>query len=364
MSEAGAGAGHALRRDPHEGEASRLDPRRALRAALASGLPYALLRARAQHGDPVTLLCYHTLGPDAQDFDAWTVLRLDDFRRQMDFVRAQYDIVSLDAALEAGPGRRGRPRAVITFDDGEAGLYSHLLPFVEAARLPVTVYVATRQIETGAPYWFDTVMNALQAPGPFTIDLGPAGLPARSKGSGAPAKTSSLRWTVGPATGPARWKVISDILETLKSLPPEIRAERAAAVVAQAPSAPARFTPLAPMSIPELAALARSDWITIGAHSHCHGLLDQIPAAEARASVARSRALLEAWTGRTVRHFAYPNGNHDASVARAVAGLGFVSATALGMTLWRRGAGPFALPRLAIGRYDDLARFKLRLAEI
>jgi peptidoglycan/xylan/chitin deacetylase (PgdA/CDA1 family) len=114
----------------------------------------------------------------------------------------------------------------------------------------------------------------------------------------------------------------------------------------------------------ELAELAADRRVTIGAHSHCHNLLDQIPLAEAEASMELSRRLLREWTGQEVAHFAWPNGNHDAALRHAAARLGFRSAAALDNRLWRAGADRFALPRLAIGRYDTPRRFRLRLAEV
>lgn len=329
-------------------DAKRLVKQTALRL-LARPPLWPALRRYALRGDPLTVLCYHTLGPDSGGPDAWTVLRMADFRAQVETLRRHYDIVRIDEALsDAGSARKGRPRAVLTFDDGEAGLHRFLLPFVEAERLPVTVYVATGQIESGRPYWFDRVMNALQVDEPIRLDLGDVGLPA---------------WDVPAGGGAAGWAVLSDILETLKSVSPDDRERLADRIVASLPaSQPARS--LAPMTQAELAELAASPWVTVGAHSHCHNLLDQIPPEAARDSIDRSRALLQKWTGQAVEHFAYPNGNDNETLRRIVAGLGFRSATVLGQRLARAGTDPFALPRLAIGRYDRAERFRLRLAEI
>ena len=316
----------------------------AARSLLATPLPYRMLRARRRGG--AAILCYHTLGPDAETMDAWTVLRVAHFRAQIEAIRADWEIVSLDEALAAPAD--GRPRAVLTFDDGEAGLHRHLLPLIEAERLPVTIYVSTGQIETGRPYWFDRVMNALQAEGAFVLDLAGHGLGRRA---------------FGGAKGPARWAEISDLLEALKRLDPGPREAAAEAICAEGPGS-AGVTPLAPLTRAELDELARHPLVTIGGHSHGHELLDRIPAGEARASVDRCRALLEDWTGRPVRHFAYPNGNHGGEVPALVAAAGFASATVLGQRLHRPGDDSFRLPRLAIGRYDDVTRLRLRLVEV
>lgn len=319
--------------------------RRAARGFLTTPPVLAALRARALRQRPVTVLCYHTLGADTGGPDAATVLRAGDFRAHLAVLRETYEIVDLDRALAEGPGRPGRPRAVLTFDDGEAGLFRHLLPIVTAERVPVTVYVATGQIETGRPYWFDRVMTALQGPGPATVDLAAEGLG---------------RWDLPAEPGALRWRVLGGLLERLKAVEPARRETLADAIVARHPP-PAGAPAIGPMSRAELAELARDPCVTIGAHSHCHNLLDQVPAPEAEASMARSRALLQDWTGQEVAHFAWPNGNHTQGLRQAAERLGFRSACALDNRLWHRGCDPFALSRLWIERYDTAGRFRLRL---
>lgn len=314
------------------------------RSALAARIPYSFLRAHALRDDPITILMYHTLGSSVDDHDSWTSVDVDEFRVQMRYLRRHYDVVTLEEAL-AGSGRR--PRAVVTFDDGDVGLFRHLLPFVTEERLPVTVYVATGQIESGLPYWFDRVMNALNTEQPVTVDL-------RARGLGS--------WTVGRTRGIQNWLVISDVLESLKKCPPDVRETAAADIVDQTAKVRKRSSAaLAPMSVSELRQLAAVSWIEIGAHTHCHGLLDQMPLNDAASSIERSALLLKEWTGRRVRHFAYPNGNSNAGLEKCVAALGFATAVAVGDSLCRRSVSRYALARIGIGRFDTGDRFKLRL---
>ena len=228
-------------------------------------------------------------------------------------------------------------------------MFEHLLPFVRDTQLPVTVYVATSQIETGQAYWFDRVMNALQGAGETRIDMRAAGLG---------------QWVVGPMRGKARWSQIGDILAALKAAPAADRDRLADEIIAQTPAIGSDFTPLTPMSIAQLQELAADPLVTIGAHSHCHNLLDQIPLEEARASIAKSRKLLEGWIGQPVAHFAYPNGNYTPELMDAIRDLGFSSATSLDERLATQDAPKMALPRISVGRYDVLSRFLLRLTNV
>ena len=295
--------------------------------------------------DPITILCYHTLGPDGADMDAWTVLQQDDFRRQIDRFRRDYEIVSLDRALDGPPA--DRPQLVLTFDDGDIGLSTHLLPIIRSEGLQVTAYIATGQILDQQPYWFDRVVNALQGKGERQIDLSTAGLG---------------RWTVGPDHGPGRAATIGAILNVLKTVDPDRREAMAELVISQAaPITPPRAA-VGPMSLEQLTEFAAAPGVTIAAHSHCHNLLDQIPLADAAASIARSRQLLQDWTGQDVRHFAYPNGNHTAALRAEVARQGFASATLLDNRLTPRDQDRFALSRINVGRFDRISRLRLRMA--
>jgi peptidoglycan/xylan/chitin deacetylase (PgdA/CDA1 family) len=318
--------------------------KRLARGMLARGPAYALARARVLADGALTILMYHTIGRDDEGFDAWTVVRRADFLRQIEWLRRHYEVVPLDDALQAAPAGT-RPRAVITFDDGEAGLHEHLLPLLEREALPVTVYIATGQIASGRPYWFDRAMNAAQLASPVPLRLD--GLPAV---------------TLGAAQGEQGWRDISVVLEALKRLDPQSREQATDALEQALAAAPRRrFTALAPMTLGQLQALSASPWVTIGAHTHCHSLLDQLPLDAALQTIEHSRRLLREWTGRPIDHFAFPNGNHNAALVRAVEGLGLRSAMATGKGLWRPGEGRFAIQRVPVGRWDDLDKFRLDL---
>ena len=316
------------------------------RRVLASAPLYAALRRRADHHGGTLFLTYHTLGPDDEAFDAWTVVRRGDFLRQIEALRQHFDIVSIDEALRCPGGARAR--VVLTFDDGHTGWHDHLLPIVEREAVPVTLYVATSHIEDARPYWFDRVMNAVQVSSPVTVDLSRFGLGVRRFGDGV---------------GPQAWMAVSSLLEDLKA-GSEARRDAVVAAVEQAVEGKPqrRFEPLRPLKLAQLRTVADAGpLVTIAAHSDDHRLLDRMPIAEARASLERCREKLRAWTGRDVAHVAFPNGNCNAALSRLVAEMGFASAATTRTGRHRAGDDVFDLPRVFVGRYDDLDRFKLAL---
>jgi peptidoglycan/xylan/chitin deacetylase (PgdA/CDA1 family) len=315
--------------------------RRLVHGAMASAPLRGGLTLWHWPGEAVRILTYHSLGRDDEPLDAWTVVRRSDFLKQVDLLRTRFDIVDLDRALAGEPGPR--PFAVLTFDDGHRGWVDHLLPIVRRENLPVTLYVATGHVETGQAYWFDRLMNTLQVAAPARIDLS-----ARRMGT----------FTVGESAGLDNWLCISDLLERLKQEPLDVREAVTDDIERQLRDAPRRAVePICPLTPAEVRSLADQPGITLGSHSHCHRLLDQIGVADALASIDHSRSLLKAWTGHRVAHFAYPNGNHTAALAAGVERLGFASAATSDHGVWSPGESRFAIRRLNVGRYDDLQRF-------
>lgn len=98
--------------------------------------------------------------------------------------------------------------------------------------------------------------------------------------------------------------------------------------------------------------------IEIGAHSHSHPQLDQLPDAARRIELTTSRGLLEDRLGREVRSLAYPFGYSSARVRASVRDAGYRQAAAVANVVVAPGADLLALPRLTVRRSTDLATFR------
>jgi len=295
------------------------------------------------------VLTYHELAEDQEHIDAWTVVRKSSFIDQVRYLRQHFNVVSLDDAITrmGKSEEREAPMVVITFDDGDSGNCRVLLPLIKSMNLPVTIFVATRQIQEQAVYWFDRLINALQRKETINLDL-------RSRGLGD--------YVINRRRGAQNWNEIERLLVDLKNMPPDLRIDTVNHIVHQiGEGAQSGFAQILPLSIQELQELAACPLVTVGAHSHCHNILTQLPDDEIRGSVIRSKELLESWTGKAVEYFAYPNGDYDDRVARIVREAGFKCAVAATSRPWRRGDSLFAIPRIGIGRYDSFGRFKINL---
>lgn len=291
---------------------------------------------------------YHELAGDGDDVEAWTVVRRRNFVQQMDYLRTKFDVVSLSEAIArmAQPKRADRPMAVVTFDDGDRGNREVLLPIIRELGLPVTIFIATRQVQDQQSYWFDRLINALQVDSPVTVSL-----------TGALPDT----YVVNETRGARNWSRINQLLVALKKLEPKMREYAVDSIIENIGRQRLRPYRIVPLAMSDIKALAECSLVTIGAHSHCHNILTQLDRDAVLASAVRSKELLESWTGQTVNYFAYPNGDFNEEVMATVAAAGFEAAVTTLPRPWNRGDRLLALPRIGIGRYDSLDVFKIKL---
>ncbi len=295
-----------------------------------------------------TVMMYHEVLPDGVGIPYWSLVRESAFRRQMAHLCEHYEVVSVDAAMDRMQSSEpfspsSRPLAVITFDDGYAGNFSCALPILRELQLPFTVYIATAAVESGQRHWYDEVTRGLVALGRRSIDI------ATSRGR--------LAYSGRHLSDYRRWEAISRIHSALKELPADERQEISSSLAPTAAVADLRM-----MTPDELRQLSNEKSACIGCHTHGHDLLDQISPDQARETILRAQALLTDWTGRTPRHFSYPNGNFTPALAQLVGHLGFASAVTTQERQWRPRDSRYTIPRIGIGRFDNLNLFRAKIS--
>lgn len=302
--------------------------------------------------DRIAVLIYHEILKDSDDIAAWTVERESDFIRQMDYLSSRFDIISVEEALAiAGNKSRGRsssrPKVVITLDDGWSGNHNVMLPVIKARKIPVTIFVATGTVEDQLPYWDTVLISAFQKKASWKLDLTPF----------------TLGEHVIDRQGSERWEQIYRLLLALKSLHPEVRKEALEKIYScVAPGEASRQGVLKPLSVEELRELVSSPLVTIGAHSHCHSLLSQLDSGKLAESIATSKRLLETWTRKQVKYFAYPHGNYDEKVIMALKDAGFECAFTTSPAPWDKKNSFYEIPRIGVGRFDSFECFKIKAA--
>jgi peptidoglycan/xylan/chitin deacetylase (PgdA/CDA1 family) len=263
---------------------------------------------------------YHRVVEDfaqaAQDSIPATLISRAMLERQIEWIGRRFEIVSLDdieSRLNGG-GRRRRPAAAITFDDGYADVYEQAFPLLKARGIPAAVFVVSDLIGTMTPPLFDRMHHLLARAwtrwpdpiwrlAPLVADRG-LDLLRASGGDPAPSEPQL---------------VLRILLETLPQSSLERLAADLVAEVGWDEEVVARHRPLTWEMLREM----RSAGITIGSHSRTHPLLTLEDRDRVRAETAGSRRDLEARLDAPVRHFSYPNGWFDGRTLGEVEAAGY-----------------------------------------
>jgi peptidoglycan/xylan/chitin deacetylase (PgdA/CDA1 family) len=275
----------------------------------------------------------------------------ESFCEFLDLIAAEgIAIVSLDDALSRLRSPDAGRFVCLTFDDGYRDNYEILLPIVRARRIPITIYIATGLLDASAALWWyglDRVFSResrVRLPLPRDVEV-----PTGSRADKQSAFAAAMRFMLSADAGAS-----AQVVQALR--------ERYAI----------DFSALAAahmMTWDMVRELAACPFVEIGAHTVSHQNLACLDDDEARREMAESRARLEAETGRSVRHFAYPFGTRGALGAREVRlarDLGFSSAVtaAPGNLFARHLSRVHTWPRHGVGPDDGPDAVQLKLAGV
>jgi poly-beta-1,6-N-acetyl-D-glucosamine N-deacetylase len=160
---------------------------------------------------------------------------------------------------EALPFPKGA--VLLTVDDGWQSNITNVVEVANRYKVPVTIFVATTPTEEG-PYWWSYIEQAKQ------------------RGITSPSKKAMKKMPEEK-----RLNILQDIKKKIY---------------------PARDA----MTVDQLKSIAASPYVTIGAHTQTHPILINCQEKQVYEELSISRQKLEAWTGKEVVYFAYPNGDY------------------------------------------------------
>jgi peptidoglycan/xylan/chitin deacetylase (PgdA/CDA1 family) len=133
-------------------------------ARLGAAVYYGSLRTlgvtalRRRSLDAGLILCYHNVVAPGDDGIGGAGIHLarDRFERQVRWLAAHYDVVSLrELSRRLAEGTSLRSLAALTFDDGYAGVFEHALPLLHALGLPATVFLVAHAVGRSQGFSWD-----------------------------------------------------------------------------------------------------------------------------------------------------------------------------------------------------------------
>lgn len=223
------------------------------------------------------ILCYHGVCEDRLAGEPWMpsyFVTRSAFEAQLQYLHSNARVLSLRESISRLQDGSLPPRAVsITFDDGYANNLHLAYPLLRKYRLPATVFLSSRYVESDELFPFlklKLIRLGLQAAGkdPATYPL-----PEYKSSAVDAVRESAGRWWTDLGL-----QLSEDQRQTLRAMTTE-----------------------------EVRALD-SELIELGAHSHTHCILRNESRERRGQEIRTSIEKVAEWTGQTVRWFSYPNG--------------------------------------------------------
>ncbi len=245
------------------------------------------------------IITYHGITSAPDDFFSWTTLPVDQFSRQIDYLKSNYTILPLETLItQINSGQPLPPNAVaITFDDGFENNFSRAFPILQSLQVPATIFVATDYTDTKDILWTDELYLRFKKTVVENLDLTDIGL------KNYDLQTLSLKE-----------QAHAEIVEHLKKLQTKERLFqldklREKLQVKELDETDKKEFLM--LSREQIDAMHASSLISFGAHSAHHEILSRLNEAEQEKEIHSSCSALRSMLGLKRIAFAYPNGNKN-----------------------------------------------------
>lgn len=284
----------------------------------------------------VHVLCYHRVLADDRRCESrpyflrGTAVSQTVFREHVQDLRERFECLDETRALAAleGAEKLQRPGCWITFDDAYVDVFDAVVPILEEAGIPASVFVSTATLDgtvLPADRWYATLNAARRRHGtlpghePWQFDLDDPKCVDRF--IDGPEKRQFLRST--------REQQEATLLRL------------AAALDADSTMPRARLY----LNATEIRALATQGW-SVGSHAVSHAILVGLDEEQQRHELGASRSHIAKIVGCEPQTFAYPDGAWDEATAKRVQEAGYAGAVTLAHAVARTGSSMFAIPRV------------------
>ncbi len=242
---------------------------------------------------PVVIINYHRFVKDLNnviDADPAYTHHIDDFKKELGFLKKYFDIVSLDQAVETLKQRQCfvKPTVAITVDDGFADNYELLFPVIRQENVPITIFLIDGFIGTNQKAWFDQLASIIKNTNHTALKV-----------QTPVARTYSLNSLT------EKRKAYLDLSTMMKDMSEKDRKDTLDHVKGhldrQGDDRPVM------LSWEQVKTMSEQG-VAFGSHTCTHPILTSVPVNDAKSEILQSKKSIEQKLGMAVKHFAFPNG--------------------------------------------------------
>lgn len=260
------------------------------------GNRFCLSYLRNSKADRITVLCFHRVSPEHSP--AWPPLKPEVFAGILEYLSATYQCI-LPKAIGEEAG--GKPRVIITFDDGYQDNFDYALPLLEERNIKAVFSVVTDCIDKGEAIWTQKLNKILE----IYLDLK------------RPVEANGMYWHLT-----SKNMAVESTKIFLALLTEEVE-ERDLKIAELERALPCKCEHTRMMTWSSVRHLAQRGH-EIGSHTASHANLATEKNAEiVRRELLSSKRAIEDNIGMACDTIAYPNGQYNDDVVKASRAVGY-----------------------------------------
>lgn len=302
--------------------------------------------------DYVTIVMYHGVLRTPLKFYDWCFIDEGSFRSQIKYLKKNFEVIRLSEVNEwLRSGTKGRPAAVITFDDGYQNNYDVAFPILCEEKLPAAIFLTTGFIDTNDTIWSCRLHYA------FT------------KTSKRMFEWNRLEFDISGKTEKAN--ALTVIKEKLKKMPSKQMIAGVREIVMALNVRPEEGIDIGSayrmLNRKAINSMASSGLIEFGAHTCSHPILSRMTTLEQEEEIKRSIDAVKEITGSPCRLFAYPDGgigDYGNDTIRILQDSGITTAVTTINSYNDDSTSLMELRRYGIGADTTMATFKLMVHHV
>jgi peptidoglycan/xylan/chitin deacetylase (PgdA/CDA1 family) len=224
------------------------------------------------------------------------------FATMSHFIRCRCEAIPLDALLKAPEkNASSKPLFLLTFDDGWEDNYSTAYPWLKKLGIPAVIFISVGAVEKQEPFWIERIVGAWK-------DL-----------SRSAYIKSHLPGLIGSKDRPLD---LNEAVEALKHMSSASRHQILEALSLFNETGKREEDADKMLTWEQILEMSR-DSIEFGSHTMTHPLLTYENEAAVKDELTLSKQILERKLNRTIRAFAYPNGDLNQAVKDQVREAGY-----------------------------------------